>query len=82
VPRTTLTLEDDVAAKLKAVMRRTGRSFKDTVNEILRYGLAQQTRVKKQKPFKIHAKDMGLRPGLDYDHISRLLEEIEGPTHR
>jgi plasmid stability protein len=82
VQRTTLTLDDDVAAKLKAVMRRSGRSFKDTVNEVLRFGLAQQAQVKKEKPFKIHAKNMGLRPGLDYDHISRLLEEVEGPTHR
>jgi plasmid stability protein len=77
-----LTLEDDVAAKLKAMMRRTGRSFKDTVNEILRTGLAQQTRPKKEKPFRIHAKNMGLRPGLNYDCVSRLLEEVEGPNYR
>jgi plasmid stability protein len=82
VHRTTLTLDDDVAAKLKAVMRRTGRSFKETVNEVLRFGLAQQIRAKREKPLKVHAKDMGVRPGLDYDRISRLLEEVEGPTHR
>ena len=80
--RTTLTLDDDVAAKLKGHARLTGRSFKQTVNEVLRSGLAQQLRVKKAKPFKIHTKAMGVRPGLDYDHISRLLDEIEGPAHR
>ena len=80
--RTTLTLDEDVAAKLKSEARRSGRSFKQTVNEALRWGLIQQARAKKQKPFKIHAKDMGVRPGLDYDRISRLLEEVEGPTHR
>jgi hypothetical protein len=82
VRRTTLTLDDDVAAKLKAVMRRTGRSFKETVNEVLRFGLAQQTPAKKVKPFKIRAKNMGLRPGLNYDCVSRLLEEVEGPNYR
>ncbi len=80
--RTTLTLDDDVATQLKTQSRRTGRSFKQTVNEVLRSGLAQQVRVKKEKPFKIHTKAMGVHPGLDYDHISRLLDEIEGPAHR
>jgi len=79
--RTTLTLDEDVAAKLKNEARRTGRSFKETVNELLRAGLAQ-SRAKKARPLKIHAKEMGVRPGLDYDRISRLLEEVEGPTHR
>jgi hypothetical protein len=32
--RTTLTLDDDLAAKLKAESRRAGRSFRDVVNEI------------------------------------------------
>jgi plasmid stability protein len=82
VPRTTITLDDDVAAKLKADVRRTGRSLKDTVNEALRFGLAQQTRVKSQKPFKIRAKAMGLRPGLSYDNVGLLLEQIEGPLYK
>ncbi len=79
--RTTLTLDEDVAAKLKSEARRTGRSFKETVNELLRAGLAQ-SRAKKDRPLKVHAKAMGVRPGLDYDRISRLIEEVEGPTHR
>jgi len=80
--RTTLTLDEDVVAKLKSEARRTGRSFKQTVNEALRSGLARQARCKKQKPFKIHAKNMGLRLGLNYDCVSRLLQEVEGPNYR
>jgi hypothetical protein len=38
--RTTLTLDDDVAAKLHQESRRTGKSFKETVNEYLRIGLS------------------------------------------
>ena len=37
--RTTLTLDDDVAAKLRAEARKSGRSFKETVNQVLRLGL-------------------------------------------
>ena len=34
-----MTLDDDVAAKLKADARRSGRSFKEVVNDVLRRGL-------------------------------------------
>ena len=40
--RTTLTLDDDVAAKLKTESRRAGRPFKEIVNETLRAGLASR----------------------------------------
>jgi Ribbon-helix-helix protein, copG family len=75
--RTTLTLDEDVAAKLKALMRQTGRSFKETVNEALRSGLAWRSRAKKQKPFKIHARDLGLRPGFNLDCTGRILQQLD-----
>jgi predicted transcriptional regulator len=37
--RTTLTLDDDVAAKLKTEAQRAGRPFREIVNEALRRGL-------------------------------------------
>ena len=79
--RTTLTLDEDVRAKLEAEMRKTGKSFKETVNETLRVGLAARPK-KPVKPFKIYARDLGLRPGYNLDKISELLEQIEGPWHR
>ncbi|MGH8078732.1 MAG: hypothetical protein ACREPE_15630, partial [Lysobacter sp.] len=61
---TTLTLDDDVAAKLKAESRRAGRPFRDIVNETLRRGLANR-RVTSRQAFKVTARDLGsLRPGL------------------
>jgi hypothetical protein len=42
-PYDTLTLDDDVAAKLKALTRRAGRPFRDVVNDTLRRGLVQPT---------------------------------------
>jgi hypothetical protein len=37
--RTTITLDDDVAARLKAESRRPNRPFREIVNETLRRGL-------------------------------------------
>ena len=80
--RTTLTLDEDVAAKLKAEMRRSGKSFRDVVNDTLRYGLIEK-RVATRRPFKVEARDLGnLRPGLSLDNVSELLEQIEGSLHR
>jgi len=81
--RTTLTLDDDVAAKLKEESRRAGRPFKEVVNETLRAGLAGRRAVAKRQAFKITARDLGhLRPGLSLDNIGELIEQVEGPLHR
>jgi len=81
--RTTLTLDEDVAAKLKAEARRSRRSFRDTVNEALRRGLARAPGAAPRAPFKVAARDLGnLKPGLSLDSVADLLEQIEGPLHR
>ena len=80
--RTTLTLDEDVIAKLKAEVRRRGQSFKVVVNEVLRAGLETRRQSAKIASFKVRAREMGLRQGLDYDNIGELLERIEGPSHR
>jgi len=80
--RTTLTIDDDIVAKINAEMRRSGKSFKETVNEALRTGLSVQKELKSAKPFKVRARDMGTFPSLNYDNIGELLEQIEGPLHR
>ena len=81
--RTTLTLDEDVAAKLKAESRRLDRPFRQVVNETLRRGLAGGRPNSSQPPFKVNARDFGkLRPGLSLDNIAELIEQAEGPLHR
>ena len=81
--RTTLTLDEDVAAKLKAEMRRSGKSFRDIVNDTLRYGLVEKRVATRRRAFKVEARDLGnLRPGLSLDNVGELLEQIEGSLHR
>lgn len=80
--RTTLTLDADVAARLKSEMRRSGRSLKETVNQILRLGMEARRALPRRSPFTVSARELGLRPGLSYDCPSRLIEQIEGAGHR
>jgi hypothetical protein len=80
--RTTLTLDEDVAAKLKAEVRRSGRSFKEVVNNLLRLALHTRRESKPTKPFRVQTRPLGLRPGFNLDKISELIEQLEGPLHR
>jgi plasmid stability protein len=81
--RTTLTLDEDVAARLRAEARRSGRPFRAVVNEMLRQGLTARGSGVKRKPFKAAVRDLGeLKPGLSLDDIAGLLEQVEGPLHR
>ena len=80
--RTTLTLDEDIAVKLKAESRKTGRPFRDTVNSCLRAGLSVRKQSAAARPFRVKARDMGLRPGINIDKVGALLDELEGPEHR
>jgi hypothetical protein len=80
--RATLTIDEDVAVLIQQEVRRKGGSFKATVNDLLRKGLAKDDGADKQKPFVIEPRPLGLRAGLSYDSIPKLLEEIDGPYHR
>jgi hypothetical protein len=81
--RTTLTLDDDIAAKLKAESRRSDRPFREIVNETLRRGLASRRTNGSRQPFRVTARDLGnLRPGLSLDNVGELIEQVEGSFHR
>ena len=80
--RTTLTLDEDVAAKLKNEARRSGKPFKAIVNETLRKGLSAPAATRRIPRFKVQARPLGLRPGLSYDCIGELLEIAERPSRQ
>jgi hypothetical protein len=79
--RTTLTIDPDVAHLLEQETRRSGSSFKETVNHFLRLGLTIG-RKPPRKPFQVAPRKLGLPSGLTYDNIEQLLETVEGPAHR
>lgn len=81
--RTTITLDEDVAAKLRSMSRRSGRAFREVVNDVLRRGLARPAESRGRSPFRIVARDLGARrPGVSLDNVAELIEQVEGPLAR
>ena len=78
--RTTLTLDDDVAASIEAEVRRTGRPHRAVVNDAIRRGLeATSSGI---PPAMLPTRPMGLRPGFEIDDIAGLVDRLDGPVAR
>ncbi len=72
--RTTITLEADVEALLKEAMRAQGLTFKDTVNQAIRAGLAGDARdvpVFRQRSFSLG------EPRVDLTKALSLADELD-----
>ncbi len=81
--RTTLTLEDDVAALLNRVMRRRGGSLKDTVNTALRAGLEAMAKPEPPAaPYRILPWNLGGSLVGSLDNVEEVLSRAEGENHR
>jgi hypothetical protein len=74
--RTTLTLEPDVALKLKKRMAAEKLTLKEAINRTLRTGLEAKG-PKKRVPFKVKPHNFGLKPGFDPDKFNQLVDELE-----
>ena len=75
--RTTLTLDRDVAERLRLEMRRTGKGLKESVNEALRRGLALGGRPPRAPRFRVEPHAFGFKPGIDLDRLNQLADELE-----
>jgi len=74
--RTTVTLDPDVAAKLKEETRKRGISFKEALNSSVRRGLAS-TESSSGKPYRVRTQRMGARAGVDLDKALALAGRLE-----
>ena len=76
--RTTLTLDEDVAVRLKELADRKNLSFKEAVNTVLRRGLAAQERsARPARPFRADTFRSAFRPGVDPQKLNQLVDELE-----
>lgn len=75
--RTTLTLEDDLARRLREETRRTGRSFKEVVNDAIRRGLDSGVAVTPRRRFRVKASACGFRAGVDVGRLNQLVDELD-----
>lgn len=80
--RTTLTLDDELAADLCAETRRTGETFKEIVNECLRLSLERRRGARTANPFSPQVEKRSLRAGMDYVSGRDLFEKLDGPSHK
>jgi hypothetical protein len=77
--RTTLTIDDDVAAELERLRRSRAANLKDVVNEALRRGLREMTSSQKsKKPFRTQSVDCGRLLIDSIDNIAEVLAYAEG----
>ncbi|MXX74839.1 MAG: DUF2191 domain-containing protein [Holophagales bacterium] len=74
--RTTLTIEDDIAARIEEIRKRDGQSLKQVVNLLLRDGLHREGRPR-AKPYRTRPSELGLRPGFDAVRLNQLADELE-----
>jgi plasmid stability protein len=76
--RTTLTLDDDLAAALQKKADRTGRSFKEVVNEALRAGLEVGLVSPSPRRYRLRPAHLGGAPAsADLDKALRMAGALE-----
>lgn len=75
--RTTVTLEPDLAKKVKALAHRRGLSFKQALNEVIRRGLTSPARQESQPRYTLEPHPSGFRPGIDQGKLNQLFDQLE-----
>ena len=58
-------------------MQQTGQSFKVTLNQAVRRGLANIVPAVEEEPFVVRSQPMGLRAGIDPTKLQNLADQME-----
>jgi hypothetical protein len=69
-----MTLDEDVAQQIRRVMRERDAGLKETINDLLRRGLRDDSRV---APYASPVVSSGVRPGVDLDQATSLAAALE-----
>jgi Arc/MetJ family transcription regulator len=75
--RTTISLDDDVAAAVERLRRDRQIGLSEAVNELVRAGLVAP---RKRPVFRQRSAELGLR--IDVSNVAEALDLLEGPTAR
>ena len=76
--RTTIRLDDDVAAAVERLRRERGLGLSEAANELIRAGLRRRT--PRARRFRQRTEALGLR--IDVTNVAEALEHLEGPAAR
>ncbi len=75
--RTTVTLDPEVEAMLRRVMRERGLSFKEALNQAVRLGTGAVQSGRAARPFRQKTYRMGFRPEFRWDKALALADAME-----
>ena len=75
VMRTTIDLDPDVDARLRALARERGVPLRTVINDALRAGT--RSGAGDAQPYMLPSHRLGVRPGIDLDKALRLAGELE-----
>lgn len=75
--RTTITLDDGLARRLKDEMRARGTGFRETLEEALKRGLANNAVNPNSRTFRVRAKPMRLKAGIDPSRLHDFETDLE-----
>jgi len=75
--RTTVSLDDDVAAAVEKLRRERRLGLSEAVNELIRVGLRTPRR---RQAFRQRTADLGLR--IDVSNVAEALDLLDGPATR
>lgn len=79
--RTTLTLDPDVAERVRREIASGKRSLKEVINEALRRGLSG-ARKTPRKLFRVTPHASPYQPGVDRGKLNQVLDELEAEGFR
>jgi Arc/MetJ family transcription regulator len=75
--RTTVTLDDDVAAAVERLRRDRSIGLSEAINELIRVGLTVK---RPRRPFQQRTEHIGFK--VDVTNVAEALELLEGPAAR
>jgi hypothetical protein len=74
--RTTITIDPDVEQLILDTMQKSRKSFKEIINQSLRKALSPGY-AKKEPTFKVEARNLDLRVGIDAGSYNKLADDME-----
>ena len=80
--RTTLTIDEDIAVRIRELRQQHGHSLKQVINRLLREGLRNSRRTPDAKPYRTNPQRLSLRPGFDAVGFNQLVDELEAEERR
>ncbi len=78
--RTTVTLDDDVAAAIDRLRRERGVGVSEAVNELVRSGLSESGKPGRRRSFRQRTARLGLK--VDVSNVAEVLEVLDEPRRR